>query len=586
MDSFKKPFYPSEHPACRYPYDLDLLKAEPAFPFHIMDGGAYLFLTDLLGGGWDGDMLAEKVMNGELFQAWTKDGKFHWDLPYKLYLTSKVPAPLEWLVWINRLYFLIPLANQYLKTGNEAYIEKWYECFESWCGANPYIAMEEDDVSLKRAVWSDDKNISQTISDSDGYVKSLVWRDMQVAWRLFSVVHSIAMMSGSKTLTEEKWSRIYAFLDLHAGQLLAEGREYVKRGSLHNHVLHMGTALLYVACLFPERPDSEEFLTVGKVLVELQLQGAIDADGGSDETCISYSHFIARLYVEAYLLLEKNGKGAIAGMLESIEKQYNWVYQMSAPNGRTLQFNDSYPLDALADIQRVQKLIPLAIKEKASQIYKASKCGVLRNGQFDLYFDGMKLTQVHQHAGRPNYVLYCGGKPLVVDSGCCGYDNHSMHRYFLGEWAHNTVCIYEDPACDKTVKCADSVEMTEASESQVSFKIRGERNGICFERHRTLTLTDDSVLIADEVTLSREAHMESRMHLAPLDVVKEGNTVYVHEAGTEQDIQICAEGDIAESEVDYKPAIGQDGRFTYSPVLVLRTKGSRACIRVKISRQK
>ena len=581
MDNFIKPYYENAK-ECKFPYDSELLKDYPIFPLYIMDGGAHFIATEIFGSGWNGDTIADYAMSGKLLDRWTIDGKFDWDLPYKLYQKSNVCAPLEWFVWINRLYFIIPLANKFLKTKDEKYAQKWLYYFDEWRKAHPYIEMKEDDNATEKSVWSSDKNISQTVAGSEGYISSLVWRDMQVTWRLLAIIHSIEMLSESKSITKDKWQEIYDFLKLHSTQLLLEGKKYSKMQSLHNHVLQMGTALIYMGCLFPEMPDSEEFLLVGKKLIEIQLAGAIDVDGGSNETCISYSHFIVRYYIECYLLLEKNGHENIKGLKESIEKQYNWIYQMSTPNGRTLIFNDAYSFDTLRDIEIAKKLIDFNIEPKMSKVFTASKCGVLRNENFDLYFDGMKLSQVHQHAGRPNFVLYCHGKPVIADSGCPCYDNHGLHKYLLGEFAHNTVCLYKDEPKDRNLRATDEIEILGFDNDFVKFKISGKREDVEFTRIRTININNEKVTITDELEMAEEMTAESRIHLSAIDLTQEDNIIYIHDMGTENDITVTVSGNDTTA-VDYKPAVNEKGEFTYSPVIVAKTKGKKAIISYEVS---
>lgn len=341
----------------------------------------------------------------------------------------------------------------------------------------------------------------------------------------------------------------------------------------------MGTALIYIGCLFPEFENSEEYLNLGKKIIEIQLNGAIDSDGGSNETCISYSHFIARYYVECLLLLEKNGKETISGLKESINKQYEWMNQMSTPKGNTLLFNDSYSLSATEDIKIVKQLVPLTLSEKKSTVFEKSKCGVLRNSNFDLYFDSMDLTQVHQHAGRPNFVLYCKGEPLIVDSGCCCYDNHGIYKYFLTEWAHNTVLVYKNSDFDKAKKYADKTEILNYSENSVEFLIEGERQGVKFVRNRKIELNCNSAIITDTVELSEEAFIKSLIHLSAFDLTKKQNTVYIHLNGLEKDIKIISNKN---SFIDYKPVVNERGEFTYSPVFSAKVKAQKATVKFEI----
>lgn len=596
-DCFRKPYLEKEDPegeACRFPYTLEALKENPIFPYYVMDGGAYYMATALLGSGWTSDDMARKAMTGELLDPWKQNGKIVWDLPYQQHLSGHVRLPLEQYLWINRLYFLIALAHRYLQTGDEAYVEKWLEYLDRWTADNPYQPMEE----------------------GEDYIARLIWRNMQVTWRLLSVIHSIAMFAHSNTLTKECWQRIYSFVQLHAEHLLTEGRILYEHKHSGNHTLQIGTALLYVGCLFPEWDISKECEELGRKIMILQLDHSFYPDGGNYEESPSYNHFIVRLYVECYLLLEKNKKVPVEGLLARIQSQYEWIWQMSTPAGETLRINDSYGMSSLKDIETAKSLVPISLTEKKTMIYPDSKCAVLRNELFDVYIDAMDHKEWHQHAGRPNVLVYYKGKPLLADSGCCNYDYHNVHDYFGSEWAHNTVCvqalqeagrnsigsvrgIYQAAAGTKPV---DRIDLTSysAEEKYLEFTITGQRDEISFQRTRTVQLFDDRVVIEDQVRTGQEARMELLLHMAPTDVVplqgkkqeaKPGaeqgaalQTHYfaVHEPGTDKDILISVQGKTEEAAIDLHPAVDERTAFTFSPVIKVRTTGLSARWTTKI----
>lgn len=557
MDLFKKPYFPNAKTDCRYPYTLEFLRSEPIFPLFIIDGGAFYLANDLMGHGWDSDIMAMAAMDGSLFSPWKAENIVNWDLPYRQYCRSGVPAPLEQYVWINRLYFLMALASRYLRTGNEEAARVWYRCFTSWNEAHPYREIAED----------------------EDYLSNLIWRDMQVTWRLLSVVHSIMMLSETNTFGEAQWGAIYDFVHRHADHLLLEAQKHIEKQDLHNHILQIGTALLYTACLFPELEHSQEYENAGRRIIAIQLSGALHPDGGSDEECGSYSLFIARLYLEAFLLLSHNGKAAVEGLEESIHKQYEWVFQMSDPAGNTLLFNDAYRMNAMDDIKRISQIFPLRLNGRSPAVFSDSKCAAFHSGPFDAYIDGMDLTQVHQHGGRPNIILFYNGRSLITDSGCCGYDHHGLHRYLLSEWAHNTICIHKSKSPDPCIRSADEIKLVEYNTNGkqfISFQVCGERDGILFSRRRTITVEPYKTVIRDEVSAAADVHIQSLLHLAPMDLTQNGSRVTVHESGTDQDIHIVMSGDIDTIKIDYRPAVGADARITYSPVVVAQYFGQRA----------
>ncbi len=555
MDIFKRPYLESEK-EFHFSYDLDTLKKVNIFPYLIMDGGAYYVIKDVLGENWNGDMIAEKVMDGSFFEKWSRNGIFDWDFYQKGYANSKVEAPMEIHVWINRLYFLIPLASKFLKTGDESYTEKWYEYFCSWINAYPYERKNDSDEAVQE-----------------------IWKEMQVAWRLIGIIYCAAMLSESKFLTKEKWEIIYDFMRLHAKHLLGEGSGHIKDENAHNHVLQIGVALLYVGCLYPEFDDSEKYKQAGKRIVEIQLKRALFADGGSLEDSPSYSLFIARLYVECELLLKKNGEEGLEGLIESLQKQYEWVHQMSPESDNTLLINDSYNTSVKREIALINELIPISVSPKKSVIFADSKCAALRNDNFELFIDAMEHTQWHQHAGRPNFVVYYKGKPIVADSGCCGYDNHGMHQYLWGEWAHNTLCLSKQAHPDKSLKPVDNIEIINSDEKNglIEFSVKGERENVAFSRIRKFELLNEGIKIIDTVEVDEEMNMELLTHIAALDVdFNREKRVCTVNSTFGEDIEISLNGDVDDCYIEYHPIVDEKTNFTYSPVLTADKKSKKA----------
>ena len=176
MDTFLKPFseeiFKTSSKICRYPYTNEFLKSQPIFPLLVFDGGAFFMIKELMGSKDPYSReLFEFISSGELFNNWQIDGHFDWDTSYKLSRGSKLPISAEYHVWINRLYFLLPIAQEFLLTGNEEWAQEWIKWLNDWLDSHPYQEL-------------DDRPHSQT---------DYVWRDMQVAWRLLVIMHSIKM---------------------------------------------------------------------------------------------------------------------------------------------------------------------------------------------------------------------------------------------------------------------------------------------------------------------------------------------------------------------------------------------------------
>ncbi|MGD0090994.1 MAG: heparinase II/III family protein [Planctomycetota bacterium] len=104
-------------------------------------------------------------------------------------------------------------------------------------------------------------------------------------------------------------------------------------------------------------------------------------------------------------------------------------------------------MDAEKDFEIVDRLLPLrADKRRKSVLLRKSQVGRIGNKRFDLFFDAMPQRDFwHDHHGRPNYVLYANGLPLIVDTGCPNYDHYLRENYMTCSWAHNVPHVHEKP---------------------------------------------------------------------------------------------------------------------------------------------
>lgn len=467
-------------------YDRDA--AEPIIPYLVLDGGAFMFMRDRFKIE-NTNQLLELIMSGEFFKLWEYDGKFDWDTVFKLPKQDTM-RNFEWHLFLQRLYFLMPLAVRFYKTKDNKYADKFYELLTDWMEKHPY---EEFDCKISR------------------FETGFYWRDMQVAWR--TIVLCISCYFLDDAFDEEKWQYIYSVIRLHADHLLEEALDHEKKGDAQNHVLQVGSALIYVGCLFGEFPNKNEYIRLGEIIVKQNLDKAIFDDGGSDEDSPSYSHFIARLYFDAYMLLKNNGYTAIDGVYESVKRQYELLYQMSTVKGQTVPFNDCYIMDAHNDIEIVESLCDIKVaKCKKSVAFNLSGLAVLRNENYEVFVDAMPHTAWHQHAGRPNVAIYYKGKPIVIDSGACNYDRQNLRDYFISHGAHNAVFAEEiDNEFYKNIE--DSYEFEEFEDNKIVIVGRVKTEDVSYTTRRTILLGDKCVKITDTAIGDKEYDFRLNMHL-------------------------------------------------------------------------
>ncbi len=404
----------------RYVYPREQLTAEPVFSYFILDGGAFHFANDVLG-TTDSDRWLPRIMDGSLMDVFRHgEGEYGWEASFAYTDPVGFRKKYEWQIWPQRLYMTIPLAHAWLRTGEERYAARWLEIVRGWDAAHPYQPFDPDRNYL---------------------LTDMTWRDMQVAWRTLSLLHG-AFMLDDAPFSAEDWRYLTDFIRLHADHLLEESKDRLERRHAQNHVLQIGVALIMAGALFPELERAGEYIRYGRETVRMNMERAIFPDGGSDEDSPSYSHFIARLYLEAYLLLENNGLEPVPGLRESVLRQYEWLRVTMAPDGEAPRISDSYGMDARADLARVSRLIPIRTdEERGDVLLPDSRAAVLRRGRLTLLADAMDYRRGHQHAGRPQILLWYGTDPILVDGGCCSYDRWELYLPLMTAAYHNVIRV-------------------------------------------------------------------------------------------------------------------------------------------------
>ena len=554
---FLKPFLENARQDVFFPYSREKLSERPIFPTYVFDGGAAFFGFDQFG-TIDSDVLAEKVMDGTLFEYWKRDGVFDWCSVFKDFGPIDYTAEWEGHIWLARLYILLMVAQKYCITKDETYAAAWMKILRSWYSANPYTRYEN------------------RISDK-------VWEDMQVTWRAINLVHSMFLLGECRSFSKQDWTFLYDLVRIHAEHMYREGCIHAENPTPDNHKLQIGTALVMFGVLFPEFFDTDAYLKVAGKIITDNMRGSIFEDGCNNEDSMSYSHFIARLYLEAELFLTNNGYPGIPGCAESIRKQYEFLYHFSSPDGMTLQFGDSYVMNATEDIAFVNSVYPLSFsRERTSRLFPASRMAVLHNDRFDIYIDAMDMTEWHQHYGRPTLIAFADGLPVVVDSGSINYDRGGPRCHFNAPEGHNVIECVEIPLEDHLTRTRAtetlsfvSYENTEEGQRLVITNEVRSQDGRGYLWTRTLRLYPDRFEILDEVRASTAMHFVSRIHLpdartgyyatGPLyqPLSDDCRTVSLRRSSVMETVRT----DLP-VEVEYAPCVDIRNRMNYTQVLV------------------
>jgi hypothetical protein len=484
-----------------------MFRAHDTFEMILLDGGAFFHTIGSIGSS-AGTAWLDQLDSGTLLADWMRGRTLDWDRVFDDRLDGPCGLPVEKHVWLNRLYFLLPLAHAFFRDRQEKRAATWLGYLKSWAVAHPY---------RRGADWRTGKTI---------------WHDMQVTWRLLVLIHSLFLLAGATSLRKSDWAFIHRLVQLHAEHVHWEAaRELAEGKGKGNHFLQKGTALLYAGLLFPDFDGAGRWVETGRGVVKQQLEAEIYADGGSIEACPSYSHFIARLYLDAWGLLKRNGQPPIPGLLEKLRRQYAFLAATAAPDGRTLQLSDSYAMDADADLALVHEVFPPAPARAAaarakSATFTDSGFVVLRAGKIAVYIDAMPFGPGHIHDGKPNVLAFIEGQPLLVDGGSCSYDDPWHHAWYRSGPAHNAVMITpagqdwapndQIPSWRRTIVPQLSLEKPDARSAR--FRQTFEGPGLKYNWTRQVQVDDRSITITDRIAASASVSARQFWHFAQLPV--------------------------------------------------------------------
>ncbi|MGD8780810.1 MAG: heparinase II/III family protein [Ignavibacteria bacterium] len=324
---------------------------------------------------------------------------------------------LEKSVWFNRFYYLPSFARLYYLDKNNGHIKFMMELLKNWIKENPVEGPSKSKYN---------------------------WFDMQAAWR--SINLSWCYYLAKDGLPDSDKEVIYNLQGQHAKILMKDfGKKELNE---FNHQSHGALAILYLAILFPALPEAGELLKTGLKIIKHHVDHAFYEDGGNVEQMFGYYPFMTSVFRDAYLLCKANNVGEPEHSLPLLGKMYRYLSAIAQPDNTVPPINDSYEetvsyiLPTLAGIIGENNLPKLL----STTYFKDSQIGVIRselNTEKPWYINvnAAKLIGSHAHAGRLAVNVWYNNKPVLVDSGCCNYDNPLLVEWYRTSKAHNTVLI-------------------------------------------------------------------------------------------------------------------------------------------------
>jgi uncharacterized heparinase superfamily protein len=324
---------------------------------------------------------------------------------------------------------------------------------------------------------------------------------------------------------------------------------------LANHLFKNAKALVFAGVFF-EGSVSQCWLAAGAKILQEQLYEQVLADGGHFERSPMYHSMILEDCLDLVNLCRGQKVPVAWALAEQVEpvcrKMMRFLNGLTHPDGRIALFNDAafgieaHPAELSAYFKR---LSGSAADSPAVGSWSFPNTGYFvmapRAGDrliVDCGPVGPDYQPGHSHCDTLSLELSLKGRRVVVDSGCCQYQDCEIRRYNRGNAGHNTVTI--DGANQSEVwnahRCA-----RRAYPLYARLKVR-EDGSIHFEgahdgykrlkgkpvHHRNITWAGDRIAIEDRIEGQGVHEIESRLHIHPdLKVEATGNEVLVSDKG-------------------------------------------------------
>jgi uncharacterized heparinase superfamily protein len=239
---------------------------------------------------------------------------------------------------------------------------------------------------------------------------------------------------------------------LYSQTLWLEGN--IERHLLANHLFKNAKALLFAGLLF-EGPDAGRWRGKGLDLLRRELPEQVLPDGGHFERSPMYHSMILEDCLDLLNLCRGSGLAELDGfagvLARACRRMTGFLLGMCHPDGQIALFNDAAfgieasPQELSGYYEGVTADASLTPSGRSwSFPYTGYFVMAPREGDrliVDCGPVGPDYQPGHSHCDTLSFELSLGGRRVIVDSGCCQYEDGEIRRYNRGNLGHNTVTV-------------------------------------------------------------------------------------------------------------------------------------------------
>ncbi|MFH1476019.1 MAG: alginate lyase family protein [Verrucomicrobiota bacterium] len=353
---------------------------------------------------------------------------------------------IEKSCWLNRFYFIVPMAKQYALTKNEDLSRLIVDTLLHFIETCPPPVGKDSVLKHQRYVYHirDDNYNRQTFeqNQADETDVQYIWFDFQPASRVLHWIYVLHFLKDSPVVSKDKWNIICRCLYQH-GEAIYYGEHFgLDLCPGDNHQSLRGLALLLAGTFFEGCGLWREFISEGVKIINFHSRASFAPDGSEIENSPSYHIFTTWHIRDAYLLSQIYGFALDADIKNRLVRHADVVRWLMDPHGMTVVLNDGYPVNGDAFLKSMS-FLPVPSAKETVHYFPDAGIAVLRKPPFYLCLDATPYTgrNSHYHGGKNALTLWADNCPFLIDSGCPPYDDEHFSKWYKLPEAHSSLLI-------------------------------------------------------------------------------------------------------------------------------------------------
>lgn len=348
--------------------------------------------------------------------------------------------------WVNRFYFIVPLAKYYLLTGDESIARLLVDTILHFATTYPPPSGCEEIVKYHSDIYHSLESAYSIRSfeenQADESEVPFAWFDFQPASRMIHLLYAMYFLKDSPSISPDEWYRMIYLIYQH-GEVIYYG-ESVRNVLIprNNHQSLRGLALLYAGTYFEGLGLWREFIELGVKIVKFHSRESFASDGSLMENSPSYHAFQTWHVRDAALLSKSFGLNLSPELDEGLVRHKGFIQSVSDPSGMSVVINDGYPVRTSSFLRSLD-FVDAGCAVSDTTYFEDAGMASLKNNDLFLFLDASPFTGrvSHYHGGKNAITLWFGGRPFLVDSGCSEYDDEMFSKWYKQSKAHSSLLI-------------------------------------------------------------------------------------------------------------------------------------------------